>query len=168
MVSNADERHDAGAVPEDPLARVCDLLNREGARYVVVGAQACILHGLVRTTEDVDLLIEESTENYVRVIRALSNMADGAAAELTPADLAENVVIKVADEVEVDISRRAWTVDYAEAEQDALVVDIEGVRVPYASLPALIRSKSTYREQDRADRIRLETLLRRAIRQPHP
>ena len=161
MVIHADERHDGGAVPEDPLARVCDLLNREGARYVVVGAQACILHGLVRTTEDVDLLIEESTDNYERVIRALSNMADGAAAELTPADLEENVVVKVADEVEVDISRRAWTVDYAEAARDALTVDLEGVRVPFASLPALIRSKSTYREQDRADRIRLEALLRR-------
>jgi hypothetical protein len=161
MVSDTDKRHDGGRVPEDPLARVCDLLNQEGARYVVVGAQACILHGLVRTTEDVDLLIEESTENYECVIRALSKMADGAAAELSPADLEDNVVVKVADEVEVDISRRAWTVDYAEAAKDALAVDIEGVRVPYASLPALIRSKSTYREQDLADRIRLEALLRR-------
>ncbi len=146
-------------VPGDPLARVCELLNREGARYVVVGGHACILHGLVRTTEDVDVLIEESEENYRRVIRALSNMADHAAVELTPKDLQENIIIKVADEIEVDISRRAWTVDYAEAVKDVLVADIDGVRVPYASLPVLIRSKSTYREQDRADRIRLEALL---------
>jgi len=62
--------------PSDPLARVCDLLNRQGARYVVVGAQACILHGLVRTTEDVDLLIEESDDNYARVLRALFFSAD--------------------------------------------------------------------------------------------
>ncbi len=34
------DQADSAAKPEDPLARVCDLLNREGARYVVVGAQA--------------------------------------------------------------------------------------------------------------------------------
>lgn len=165
MVNETRQPAGRGRVPEDPLARVCDLLNREGARYVVVGGQAGILHGLVRTTEDVDLLIEESDENYARVIRALSNLADGAAAELTPDDLRDNVVVKVADEVEVDISRRAWTVDYVEAARDALAVDIEGVRIPYASLPALIRSKSTYREQDRADLVRLEALLRRTTGQ---
>lgn len=40
-----------------PLVRVCRLLQEHGARYLVIGGQACILHGLVRTTEDVDLLI---------------------------------------------------------------------------------------------------------------
>ena len=161
MVKQEIHTSDRDDLPEDPLARVCALLNREGARYVIVGAQACILHGLVRTTEDVDVLIEESEDNYERIIRALSKLEDGAAAELTPADLRENVIVKIADEVEVDVSRRAWKVDYQEAAQTALSVDIEGVCVPYASLPTLIASKSTYREQDRADRIYLERLLHR-------
>jgi hypothetical protein len=43
-----------------PLVRVCQLLNDAGANYLVCGAQACILHGLVRTTEDVDILVETS------------------------------------------------------------------------------------------------------------
>jgi hypothetical protein len=41
-----------------PLLRVCALLNEAGAKFLVCGAQACILHGLVRTTEDVDILVE--------------------------------------------------------------------------------------------------------------
>lgn len=145
-------------LPPDPLARVCHLLNREEARYVVVGAQACILHGLVRTTEDVDLLIEESDDNYERVLRALCGLEDHAAAELTVEDLRRHLVVKVADEVEVDISRRAWTVDYPEAVKTAEFTEIEGVRVPYASLPVLIRSKSTDREKDRADLLFLRRL----------
>ncbi len=148
-------------LPEDPLARVCVLLNREEARYLVVGAQACILHGLVRTTEDVDILIEESDDNYARVIRALSGLADHAAAELTVKDLQENVIVKVADEVEVDIGRSAWTVKYPEAIQSVQHVEIDHVRIPYASLPVLIQSKATYREQDRADALRLKALLER-------
>lgn len=35
--------------------------------------------GLVRTTEDVDILVEDSEENLKRVIAALSEMEDGAA-----------------------------------------------------------------------------------------
>ncbi len=45
------------------LLRVCQLLNKAGARYLVCGAHACILHGLVRTTEDVDILIEPTEDN---------------------------------------------------------------------------------------------------------
>jgi hypothetical protein len=127
----------------------------------VVGAQACILHGLVRTTEDVDILIEESEDNYRRVIDALSEMQDRAAAELSPRDLADNVVVKIADEVEVDVSRRAWKVSYTDAIATVQHVEIEKVRIPFASLQTLIASKDTYREQDRADLLRLKDLAKR-------
>jgi hypothetical protein len=46
-----------------PLLRVCALLNATGAKYLICGAQPCILHGLVRTTEDVDILVESTEEN---------------------------------------------------------------------------------------------------------
>ncbi|MCX7824263.1 MAG: hypothetical protein N2689_01735 [Verrucomicrobiae bacterium] len=35
------------------------LLSEVGAKYLICGEQACILHGLIRTTEDVDILVEE-------------------------------------------------------------------------------------------------------------
>lgn len=143
-----------------PLLRVCRLLNEEGARYLVIGGQACILHGLVRTTEDVDVLIEPSEENCQRVIAALGRLADGAARELTPRDLIENVVVKIADEVEVDVSTHAWKVTFNEAAATAIRHEIEGVEIPYLDLDMLIASKETYREQDAADRARLLELKR--------
>ena len=145
----------------DPLVKVCGLLNAHGARYLVVGGYACILHGLVRTTEDVDILVEESEDNYRRVIAALAELEDHAARELTPRDFDENIVIKVADEVEVDVSRRAWTVSYADAAGSALKVKLDGVEIPYASLATLIDSKKTYRAQDAADLAKLQDLARR-------
>ncbi len=138
---------------------VCSLLNKHDVRYLVVGGQACVLHGLVRTTEDVDILIQDDEENFGRVIAGLSEMADGAARELTGADLRDNVVVKVADEVEVDISKSAWKVSYADAIADAESVKIDGILVPFISLTQLIRSKETYREEDRGDLIRLRKLL---------
>ena len=143
-----------------PLLRVCALLNAAGARYLIAGGHACILHGIVRTTEDVDILIEPTEENCARIIQALAQLEDGAAAELTPGDLLDNVVVKIADEVEVDVSTRAWKVTYADAIPVALEVVVEGVRIPYLGLDSLIASKETYREQDHLDLQRLRGLKR--------
>jgi hypothetical protein len=145
----------ARSLNDDDLWRVCQLLQRHQVKYVLVGACACILHGLVRSTVDVDLLIEPSSENMQRVIDALSELPDHAARELTVKDLQENVVVKVCDDVEVDVSTKAWTVTYEEAIPNAQSVEIEGVTIIYADLDALIKSKSTYREQDQVDRQRL-------------
>jgi hypothetical protein len=133
------------------LLKVCKLLNEAGAKYLVAGAYAMILNDAIRATQDVDILIEESVENFERVIAGLSRLADGAAAELTPQDFLENVVIKIADEVEVDVSTRAWTVSYAEAIANAQRLILDGIEVPYLSMKDLIRSKETYRDQDRID-----------------
>jgi hypothetical protein len=91
------------------------------------------------------------------VIAALSLLADGAAAELTPQDFEENTVIKIADEV--DVSTKAWTVTYEEAAPNARHLTLENVSIPYLSLPNLIRSKQTSRDQDRIDVERLRGLL---------
>lgn len=143
----------------NPLTRVCALLNKHEAHYLIVSGHACILHGLVRTTEDVDILIGDSEDNFRRVIAELSELDDHAAAELTPQDLAENLVVKVADEVEVDISRAAWTVSYADAQSDVHRVRIDGVEVPYIGLRTLIATKETYREQGKNDVEKLRRLL---------
>lgn len=145
-------------MPDSPLVRVCRLLNESLARYLVIGGQACILHGLIRTTEDVDILVEASEENCERVIQALSRMADGAARELTARDILDNVVVKIADEVEVDVSTHAWKVTYPEALTGSRVVHVDGVTIPFLGLDALIASKETYREQDAVDRQRLLSL----------
>ena len=141
-----------------PLVRVCRLLNEAGARYLIIGGQACILHGLVRTTEDVDLLVEATEENCQRVITGLSGLADGAARELTPKDILENVVVKVADEVEVDVSTQAWKIRYADAVGSAQTVEIDGVRIPFLSIETLIASKETFREIDHWDAAQLRQL----------
>ena len=143
-----------------PLLRVCSLLNSHGARYLIVGARACWLHGYVRATMDVDILVPEHLENHARVIAALSELEDHAAAELTPDDLVKNIVVKIADEVEVDVSTRASKVSYPNAIGTSLKATIEGVEVPYVDLQTLIKSKNTERDQDKVDVKRLLSLSR--------
>jgi hypothetical protein len=129
-------------ISNNPLLNVCRLLNEEGAEYLVVGAWAMILNGLIRATEDVDILIAENPSNYQKVIQALSRLPDGAASELVPEDFAENSFVKIADDIEVDVGIRAWTVTYAEAHPNAQRTRVEGVEIPYLSISDLIRSKN--------------------------
>ena len=151
---------------DDDLLFVCRLLQQHQANYVLVGGCACGLHGLVRSTQDVDLLVEPTPENLQRVLDALSELPDHAARELTVKDLQDNVVVKIADAVMVDVAKQAWTLDYAEASKDAITLESDGVKIIYASLDALIKSKSTYREQDHIDRQQLLLLKRQNPKTP--
>lgn len=144
-----------------PLLRVCRLLNEAGARYLVAGGRALILHQIIRVTTDVDILIEPTEENAQRVIEALARLEDGAARELTPRDLLDNVVVKIADEVEVDVSTRAWKVTYQDALPTAQEVVLDGVRIPYLSAEMLIASKETCRAKDQMDVAALRSALAR-------
>jgi hypothetical protein len=140
------------------LLRVCSLLNKHDARYLIIGARACWLHGYVRATMDVDILIPEDLENHARVIAALSELEDHAAAELTPQDFVENIVVKIADEVEVDVSTRDWKIRYADAVDTSLKTNIENIEIPYVDLKTLIETKRTQRDQDKVDVERLLSL----------
>ena len=44
----------------EDLVALCRSLNRERVRYVLIGGFAVVLHGLVRTTKTIDLLIDPS------------------------------------------------------------------------------------------------------------
>jgi hypothetical protein len=62
--------------------RIAALLEEEQVEYALIGGYALALQGIVRLTEDVDILVEPSIENARRWVRALSKLPDGAALEL--------------------------------------------------------------------------------------
>jgi len=141
------------------LARICAELNRLGARYVVVGELAMIQAGLFRATEDIDLLIEISLENEAKVIEALLILPDQAIRELQPGEIGQYGVVRVGDEVLVDLMKSGCGVSYGEAVKDALTVEIEGIPIPFASPRILWRMKQTVRAKDVPDRLYLHQLL---------
>lgn len=42
-------------------------LNKHGVKYILVGGYSVILHGYSRTTGDMDLWVERSEENYLKI-----------------------------------------------------------------------------------------------------
>lgn len=142
------------------LAEVCARLNRHRAKYVLVGASALQLWGSTRATRDVDILIEPSVENAERVLAALSELGFGLAREWLADEVAKKPVTIIGDTPRVDVLTVAWSVHYAEARPAATVFEVEGVKIPTASIDHLIASKRTGRLQDAADIEALEEIKR--------
>ncbi|HEV8357627.1 MAG TPA: nucleotidyl transferase AbiEii/AbiGii toxin family protein [Gemmatimonadales bacterium] len=146
--------------PGSRLATVCGLLNAAGVKYVVVGGFALALHGVVRATKDIDVLIEPTAANAQRTLKALEGLTSGIARELDPSEIATRPITIVGDEPRVDILTLAWSVRYADAAPKAERIAIDGVDIPFADLDTLIRTKQTGRFQDNADVESLELVKR--------
>jgi len=127
---------------------------------MLIGGFAVIAHGGARTTKDIDLLIDASPENVARVKQALRILEDKAVDDVADDDVARYSVVRVADEIVVDLMARACGVDYQSAAADVEAIDIGGVEIPIASLATLIRTKNTARPSDASDRRYLEERLR--------
>jgi len=161
----ADGDVDAGSLEArepstEDLAFLCQKLNEAGARYMILGGFAMRAAGYDRRTMDIDLLVDVSRDNEARVIAALSLLPDGAARELEPGDIAEYVVIRVADEVVVDLMQSASGFDYATAAADVVYHRVGSVEIPFASPALLLRMKEgSVREKDRADAAFLRRLV---------
>ena len=80
--------------------------------------------------------------------------------EVADDDVQRHVVVRVADEVIVNLMGRACGLSYAEAARDAESLERAGVRIPLASPATLIRTKDKLRPQDAIDRAFLEEVLR--------
>jgi predicted nucleotidyltransferase len=142
------------------LARVCDLLNREGARYLVVGGRALQLWGSTRATRDIDILIDPTVENAASVLRALGQMGFGFAKEWLAEEIIAKPVTIIGDMQQVDILTIAWSVKYQQAAPRATNFTVEGVTIPTIAIDDLIASKRTGRLQDAADIEVLEEIKR--------
>lgn len=142
------------------LVRLCQALNAAQARYLLIGGFAVIAHGATRFTKDIDLLVDDDPHNIARVKQGLSILADNAAADVQDLDVRDYVVVRVADEVIVDLMGRACGLSYSDAIADAETRVIDGVPIPVASPATLIRTKDTYRPQDAIDRGFLHDLIR--------
>jgi hypothetical protein len=131
---------------------LCEELNRLGAKYIVIGGLAMNNLGLVRATEDVDLLINPSPENQHRVREALLILPEKAIRELdAEEDLQQWIVTRVNDEITVDLMTEACGVSYEEAKDDVQIREVQCVPIPMANRRLMIKLKQSRRPKDQID-----------------
>ena len=149
-----------GTQPELTAVQVCRALNSAGARYLVIGGIACLLHGYVRSTTDLDILIERTLDNAKRVLAGLAETGYGFAREWSAAELMARPITVIGDDPAIDVFTVAWSVSYESAVAWSGLVEVEGVTIPLIGLDDLIATKRTGRLQDAADIEVLEEIRR--------
>lgn len=144
----------------EDLVALCGELNARGARYLVVGGFAMRGAGYIRATMDIDLVIDCSLENEAKVYDALRTLPDRAVDQLDPGDVEKFTVVRVADEIVVDLMKSASGIGYEAAMEGLLMREVGGVLIPFASPRLLWRMKrTTHREKDRLDLLFLRKLI---------
>jgi|SRR5580658_5840694 hypothetical protein len=160
---------DGESEPEREVTRVptgADLvslareLNRLGVAYLVVGGFAINRLGLVRATEDIDLLIARDKDNQELVKKALEILPDRAIRELADEDIAKWVVVRVNDDITVDLMTEACGVRYEDSANGMETEVIDGVPIPFAGAELMLRMKQSPRERGSVDRNLLQQLIR--------
>lgn len=155
-----EEPADPAVRPTTLATRVCATLNGHGAKYLVIGGIACVLHGYVRATTDIDILIEQTPDNARRVLEALGTIGWGFAREWHAEEILARPITVIGDDPQVDIFTVAWSVKYDGALPRSSVVTVEGVDIPLIGIDDLIETKRTGRPLDAADIEALEEIRR--------
>jgi len=158
-----------GSEPDADLTRVPDEndlvslareLNRLGVAYVVVGGFAINRLGLVRATEDIDLLVARATANQALLKKALEILPSKAIRELGDEDIGQWVVVRVNDDITVDLMTEACGVTYEDAQPGIEIEEIDGVPIPFANAELMLKMKQGLRDKDTWDRSFLQQLIR--------
>ena len=144
-------------VDRDEIIRVLRAFEASGLEYVLIGAAAMGFHGLVRATEDLDLVVRATPENIEKLRAALREAYEGDPHidEISSADLLGDYpavrYYPPTGDLYFDVITRLG--DAARFETvDAEIKEIEGTRVTVATPAALYRlKKGTVRAIDRQD-----------------
>ncbi|MES2591691.1 MAG: hypothetical protein V4608_07390 [Bacteroidota bacterium] len=89
---------------EEDILEFFHLLNKHSVKYILVGGLAVNYHGFSRSTGDVDLWVDESTENRIKLVNALKEKnIEGCEAFLTYPLLAGFAEIMLDNGVYIDL-----------------------------------------------------------------
>jgi hypothetical protein len=137
-------------------------LNSEGAAYVVIGGMAVMYHIPYRTTRDIDVLIEPTLENAVRVRRAIECWG-GFETKYAPEEFISGDILSFGGLLRVEVHSRVPGATWEQVLRNRITADLLGVPTYFASLDDLIAMKeATGRpEKDLPDLRRLRRLRER-------
>jgi hypothetical protein len=145
---------------DTPYEKLLAKLARADVKFIIVGGVAVALNGFLRTTEDVDILIESSADNVMRLLDALGDFGEGHARELSPTDFSDSEgAIRIIEDFPLDVFTIMRGNRYADLVGATKSTRIGDVDVRYLSADALIALKrDSQRDQDRIDISALRSL----------
>ncbi len=119
-------------------------LNNSDVEYLLVGGYAVILHGYRRVTGDMDIWVNRTKENYLRLAKAFSEFGlpvfDMTESKFLDADTAD-VFSFGRPPVSIDIITKLKGVEFADGFSQALHFEENGLSIRFIHLNNLLQAK---------------------------
>ena len=133
-------------------------LNANGVRYLVVGGYAVAVHGHPRYTKDLDLWIEPTLANGMRMVQALSDFGFASLGLTADAFTQREQVIQLGyPPNRIDLLTDLVGVTFRRCYQHRVVATFDHVAIPVIDVESLKSNKrAAGRPQDLADAANLE------------
>jgi hypothetical protein len=129
------------------------LLKRNEVQFLVVGAYAMGVYGYPRATGDMDIWIMSSGENSRKVFDALKEFGAPLSQINETTFAGRDIIFQIGVAPRrIDIITTIDGLEFEQAWQHRVEIDIDGLNVPFISKPDLIKNKeSTGRDKDILD-----------------
>jgi len=140
----------------EKVMALIDAMNREGVQYIIFGAIALNLHGIVRATTDADFFIEPTRENIEALKRALRSVwSDPHIDEISADDLLGDYPSVMygppGEEFGIDFLTRLGEL-YSYENLPSEVIEYEGIPIRLVTAAKLYEmKKDTVRPKDKID-----------------
>jgi hypothetical protein len=147
----------------DELLRFWKALNENKVRYIMVGGFATRFHGFNRSTDDLDMWLEDTIENRKNLRTSFSELGYGDYSSLETMPFVPGwTSFYIGGGIELDIMttmKGLENVSFNECLDMASIADLEGVEVPFLHINHLIENKKIVnRPKDQVDVIELEKI----------
>lgn len=148
---------------DEELIKLWRTLNENKVRYIMVGGFAIRFHGFNRSTDDLDMWLEDTPENRKRLRETFRQLGYG---DLEPLERIPFVpgfsTITISGGIELDIlgeMKGLEQLSFDECLQMASVASLEDVTIPFLHINHLIQNKKVVnRPKDQVDVIELEKI----------
>lgn len=150
-------------VLDDELLQFWKVLNACQVKYIMVGGFATRFHGFDRTTDDLDMWLEDTVENRKNLRNAFKELGYG---DFSSFEMMQFVPgwtnFYVGSGIELDIMTYMKGLEnhsFEECLSKASFADLEGVQVPFLHINHLIdNKKAVNRPKDQMDVAQLEKI----------
>ncbi len=148
----------------DPLfLEFIQLLNRNNAKYILIGGYAVILNGVNRTTGDMDIFIENTVSNAEKVLKTIDDFGLGSIGFSIEDLTEENSVVQMGRiPYRIDILNSIPGVSFEDAFSKSDIFIEDNIEVRCIHIDHLIDNKmAVKRDKDLSDAKALKKILNR-------
>jgi len=115
------------------------LLLEEQVDFMIVGAYALGTYGYPRATGDIDIWVKPNDINSRKLYKALARFGAPLGSIKIDDFITEDIIFQIGViPRRIDIMTKIDGVTYEEADEDKIIVEVEGLKIPVISLDKLI------------------------------